>query len=202
MNDVKNVLSVRRYKAGYEIRMEDVLTHFEDKPRDHSMVIKRAYTSDGQFLGDPKRAYRLCNKYGIRKFEKVDPTHCICSIGFNPEQQKWYGWSHRAIYGFGIGSEVKRGSCGYRTPSLCKLAQSFKEGKSGPRIRIDKDKKLVAVSFPYYKEIGVRENGSLIFSEEVFWDDEVYFYPGRGEWKAETLDDAKEMAKDLARGVS
>ena len=27
-------------------------------------------------------------------------------VGFSPKEQKWYGWSHRAIYGFGIGSEV------------------------------------------------------------------------------------------------
>src|SRR5690606_8505321 len=34
-------------------------------------------------------------------------------IGFNPKEQKWYGWSHRAVYGFGIGSECKQGHSGY-----------------------------------------------------------------------------------------
>ena len=26
-----------------------------------------------------------------------------------PAQNKWYGWSHRALYGFGIGDEVHEG---------------------------------------------------------------------------------------------
>jgi hypothetical protein len=30
-------------------------------------------------------------------------------IGFSPKYQKWYGWSHRAIYGFGIGDIVEEG---------------------------------------------------------------------------------------------
>ncbi len=28
------------------------------------------------------------------------------NIGFNPVEQKWYGWSHRAIVGFGIGDKL------------------------------------------------------------------------------------------------
>ena len=39
--------------------------------------------------------------------------HKVADIGFSPKEQKWYGWSHRAIYGFGIGSEIKEGDCGY-----------------------------------------------------------------------------------------
>ena len=34
-------------------------------------------------------------------------------VGFSPKEQKWYGWSHRAIYGFGIGSTCKKGDCHY-----------------------------------------------------------------------------------------
>ena len=29
----------------------------------------------------------------------------VAQIGFNPKQKKWYGWSHRAIGGFGIGDK-------------------------------------------------------------------------------------------------
>lgn len=31
------------------------------------------------------------------------------SIAFSPKSQKWYGWSHRAIYGFKIGDVVEYG---------------------------------------------------------------------------------------------
>lgn len=41
--------------------------------------------------------------------EKADPSHQVHSIGFQEAEGKWYGWSHRAIYGFGVGYTVKKG---------------------------------------------------------------------------------------------
>lgn len=38
-----------------------------------------------------------------------DPNPHRGSIGFSEKEQKWYGWSHRAMYGFGIGDTVKAG---------------------------------------------------------------------------------------------
>ena len=35
------------------------------------------------------------------------------SLGFSTKNQKYYGWSHRAIYGFKIGDKVKIGDSGY-----------------------------------------------------------------------------------------
>jgi len=40
-----------------------------------------------------------------------DLTH---GIGFSPKDDKWYGWSHRAIFGFKVGSTCKKGDCHYR----------------------------------------------------------------------------------------
>ena len=34
-------------------------------------------------------------------------------VGFSPKDRKWYGWSHRAIFGFGIGSTCKKGDIHY-----------------------------------------------------------------------------------------
>ena len=34
-------------------------------------------------------------------------------VGFSPKEGKWYGWSHRAIYGFKVGSNCKKGDCHY-----------------------------------------------------------------------------------------
>ena len=48
----------------------------------------------------------LTEKKGITKFEKTKPSDSICSIGFNEKENKWYGWSHRAICGFGIGDKL------------------------------------------------------------------------------------------------
>ena len=45
-------------------------------------------------------------KFKISKFEKTDPKHCVCSIGYSESNDKWYGYSHRAICGFGIGNKL------------------------------------------------------------------------------------------------
>lgn len=45
----------------------------------------------------------LARRFGITVREKAEPDHQVCSIGWSPSKKKWYGWSHRAIYGFGVG---------------------------------------------------------------------------------------------------
>lgn len=103
----KKVLSVRRYKAGYEVRTELV----EGKDFEcEDFEIKSAYTMGDQYIGDPKTAHQICTKLGIKP-EKSKESHSVCSIGFCEEKQEWFGWSHRAIHGFGVGSEVAEGDC-------------------------------------------------------------------------------------------
>lgn len=34
-------------------------------------------------------------------------------LGFSESEQKWYGWSHRARYGWGIGDTYKKGDSGF-----------------------------------------------------------------------------------------
>lgn len=93
------IISVRRYKVGYEIRTEKV-SYPEDE-----ITMKSAYTSNGDYIGSSKWAHRLMVKRGIKP-EKANPNHNVCSIGFSEHRQKWYGWSHRAICGFGVGDIV------------------------------------------------------------------------------------------------
>lgn len=38
--------------------------------------------------------------------ELIDDEHSVCSIGWCEKDQKYYGWSHRAIFGFGIGDKI------------------------------------------------------------------------------------------------
>ncbi len=98
----KKVLKTRNYKAGYVVRTE-LIDGEEFGCPDFEM--KSAYTPTGDYIGNSKWGYRLCKKRGIRP-EKARPDHNVCSIGFCEEKQKWYGWSHRAIYGFGVGDKV------------------------------------------------------------------------------------------------
>ena len=103
----KQVLSRRNYKAGYVI-VKGIMDGNEFGCEDYEMA--HAETPSGDYLGGPEWGYRLCKKYGIKP-EKSNPEYSICSIGFCEKEQKWYGWSHRAIYGFGIGDVVKEGDC-------------------------------------------------------------------------------------------
>ena len=126
----KVVLATRKYKVGYEVREELCRTDFtggeiinqgdaevgelEDlieyitTPQD--VIVKSAYTPTGDYIGNKRNAHFLITKRGIKP-EKANPSHNVCSIGFCEAEQKWYGWSHRAIFGFGVGSEVKEGDC-------------------------------------------------------------------------------------------
>jgi hypothetical protein len=100
---IKKTLSVRKFKAGYELRHVIVdCTEFgcPDFETTH------AHTPDGAYIGDSKMAYRLCVTRGLTQLQKAHKDHCICSIGFNEAEQKWHGWSHRCIFGFGIGDKI------------------------------------------------------------------------------------------------
>jgi hypothetical protein len=52
---------------------------------------------------------KLVAKYGITELAYPSPTSTIRHMGYSPSRKQWYGWSHRAVAGFGIGSRVKSG---------------------------------------------------------------------------------------------
>lgn len=179
---------VRRYKAGYEIR-EEVWKLDENDPEPTTM--RAAYTPSGDYIGNSKSAHRLVVLRGIKP-EKSNPEHCVCSIGFCEKEQKWYGWSHRAIYGFGIGSTVKKGDCAY----VPKTPQELYDEITA------KDEDGWQCTSP--DEVEIVDNGVKIITGH-FDDGTPTFYNiecGKGEWTAKTLEDAKIMAIDFANGVS
>jgi hypothetical protein len=45
--------------------------------------------------------------------KKHDIKEIETGLGFSEKEQKWYGWSHRAIYGFGVGTKIKKGDVVY-----------------------------------------------------------------------------------------
>lgn len=126
-------------------------------------------------------------------------------VGFSPKDNKWYGWSHRAIYGFEIGSECKQGDCHY-------VGSTLKEQQEDAiRFWQDDCHKYVICNGV------VKEGDDSYFDIEWEYDDSVknkslhntisgtkhYITPlGRGEWTAKTMEDAKQMAVDFNQGVS
>ncbi len=141
-------------------------------------------------------------KHLLRRDITEQVTH---GTGFNPVEQKWYGWSHRAIYGFGVGSTCKKGNIHYHPANLVdfiedciqfwsdehhldvKAFPAMEEGASGARVEWCYDNKV--------KNESLRGtiDGSFMHAPEDW---------GRGEWTAETLEDAKLMAVDFMKGCS
>lgn len=121
--EVKKILKVVNYKAGYQVRTE-IIDGKQFGGEDFEM--KSAYSVlDGGYIGNQKDAHRICKKRGIKP-ERSNPSHNVCSIGFNEAEQKWYGWSHRAMYGFGVGSKVEKGDCAFLPSSREEYIESLK----------------------------------------------------------------------------
>lgn len=95
------VVSVEQ-RDGFEIRMTT------DKQNGFVNAIPMAYMN-GLYVGDERFAKMLVDR-GIKP-ELRDGNQNVCSVGFCAAEQKWYGWSHRAIFGFGIGSVAAEGDC-------------------------------------------------------------------------------------------
>ena len=202
----KNTLSVRQSKKYKYFVVKELISGKEYGCDDFEM--DGAYNPEGLYLGDKKTALYLTKKKGITLFERVGENDNIASIGFNSIEQKWYGWSHRAINGFGIGSEVKKGDCAYMPPNeedFIEDAKQFWSGTGHEDIQAkiveewnDEMIRGVYVSWVYSAECSNKSiHGQIRGSFEPF--PKVY---GKGEWVAETLEDAKQMAKNFAGDVS
>jgi hypothetical protein len=159
------------------------------------------------FVGLEKDISWLVENGITEQIQSASTDGNVVQIGFNPKEQKWYGWSHRAFFGFEIGSEVKKGDCGYVPTNMEDFLLCVEE--------FWKDESHTNVS----AIISTNEKG--VVGAQVTWEydpdhtpnkslhgtiGESFMYPpkqwGRGEWKAKTLEDAKQMAIDFAKSVS
>ena len=162
------------------------------------------YAIDGSYIGNKDDVRFLCIKKKIKP-ERAQPDHNVASIGFCEDEQKWYGWSHRAIYGFGIGSEVKKGMLAYRpsTPEeLFEEATALDE--RGYRRRKPEDVEIIEDGIRIRHEMCTpiwNEDVTIAISFEPAEPEYQIVKCGRGEWSAKTLEDAKIMAIDFAHAV-
>jgi hypothetical protein len=205
------VTSVRTYQAGYEIRTEQLTEDESGVPG--GMEMKSAYTPEGHYIGSSKRAYHLIVKRGIKP-EPQEPANPssnggrgrTCSIGFCEREQKWYGWSHRAIYGFGIGDTVQEGDCAYVPANMMDFIRASvtfwkTEHHIGLCVEQDVEQDGIRGMQLRWEYDGTVPNQALrgtISSVFIAYPDEF----GQGEWTAETLEDAKQMACDFAESVA
>ena len=181
-----------------KMTLDKCLINLVNEQQHHVMV----YHND-EYVGDLRWAYDLI-KRGI-----YDPKPLgkggTCCYGKSDLDGKWYGWSHRAMYGFTVGSTVKKGDCAYFPKNEDDYMESMKlfwssedhldikvykeevEGKSGCRVEWTYSDKILNKD--------LRNQINSVFNE----------FPseyGKGEWFAQTENDAMQMARDFARGVS
>lgn len=123
------------------------------------------------------------------------------NIGFNAAENKWYGWSHRAIGGFTIGSEVKKGDLAYCAANKDDFLEDmvrFWSDDNKINVTGEHRKDGVQVTWQYddkvpNKDLRGQNSGHFAYYPEQY---------GRGEWVAETIEDAKAMAIDFSNNVS
>jgi len=207
------VLGVRRYKAGYEIRTEGIPA--EESASGTPMTMKSAFVSDtGEYIGSSKWARKLMHVMGIVPEVRQKPNDMEanggrgfpCSIGFCEEEQKWYGWSHRAIFGFGLRHTVRIGDAGYVADNKHSFAEhclqfwkSDKHLEQWAEYDIEEDGVLgIYVYWKYTDDVPNQELrgeiGGIFEPYPKKW--------GKGEWTAMTLGDCRQMACDFAEAVN
>ncbi|MEM6493024.1 MAG: hypothetical protein AAF650_01470 [Pseudomonadota bacterium] len=187
---------------------------------DSSLKHTYAINRKGDYIGNSETAKWLCDQRGIAP-ELISPSHSVCSIGFCDEEQKWYGWSHRAIFGFGIGSIVSKGDCAYvpdNPEELIEEHANWLDGRNAEHRRAEcqilPDRTGIRIlhsplMIDVVKSAGDLEDalsGEEIETEEVdlFGGDAAISVKkcGRGKWEAKTLADARQMAIDFAESVA
>lgn len=161
---------------------------------------------DNSYIGTVEFAERL-EQRGIAP--QAIPGNQVASIGFCAEENKWYGWSHRAIYGFGIGSSVKKGDLSYAPKNWDDFTETMvqfwsddgHENVQSERCYSDDGQEVVKISWTYAADKKLIPNTSLhgTTSSVICYPPEQW---GRGEWTAETIEDAKQMAVDFANNVA
>lgn len=183
---------------------------------DHRCIPTAAYTQEGYYVGDKQQAEFLVRK-GITSQVQPRGDGTPCSIGFCPADLKWYGWSHRAIYGFGIGSSVKQGDCAFSPSSKEEIEASMLEfwDLTDPYAWRECEDETVVCKNRLFRSVQTRQEGVLgwlVAYDTIFIGADRHpvrtqFTPypkkwGKGAWVAKTIEDAKQMAIDFSKGVS
>lgn len=167
-------------KDFFDIRIELWKSYINDS----GTYMISAYSKDDYYIGDPSEIARLYEEYGIcEDLSTYNKDNKCISVGYSPKNNKYYGWSHRAIRGFSIGSEVRKGQNGYKPRTIEEMSETcgcLGEDNKCTDYYLDRDSEYDIV---YCSE------GNCPYSL------------GRGEWKAESLADAKEMAMNFAYDV-
>ena len=164
----------------------------------------------GTYIGDREEAEFLYSK-GITE-------HVSHGTGFNPSKQRWYGWSHRAFAGFGVGDSCRLGDCAFEPANKEDIEACMLEfwDLSDPYAWRECENETVVCKNRLFRSVETRQDGVLgwlVAFDTVFigapsrYSIHTYFTPypkvwGKGAYTVRSLKEAKQMAIDFAKGVS
>ena len=181
-----------------------------------TVTLEVAYTKEGYYVGDKQQAEFLIRK-GITSQVQPRGDGTTCVVGFCPDELKWYGWSHRAIYGFGLGSHVQQGDCAFSPSCPAEIEAALLEfwDLVDPYAWRECEDETVVCKNRLFRSCQTRQDGVLgwlVAYDTIFIGADRHSvntdftpYPkqwGKGAWTAKTVEDAKQMAIDFAEGVS
>jgi len=135
---------IKEIKAKFECRLESIKLNESDEPT----IMTSFYNKDGKYIGNKDNMDVLVIKRGIIP-ETYDECN-VCSVGKSLKDGKWYGWSHRAIYGFKIGDTVKKGDCCASSGWTEEYLKTHKDERMlhvGFEAKTDEDCKKMAIAF-------------------------------------------------------
>jgi hypothetical protein len=179
----------------YDIRTEHIW--FDGSGRDEPVVMRVGYNKQGKYIGEEAFTRRLVDDLGIIP-DVANPGDTVCSIGFCPKEQAWYGWSHRGRASFKVGSVVRPGDCAYTPDTLDSWIQDVVRWHTSD---VDNRSKS-SITFQWSAEdqtLTVCDSSTSNKCQVVKFDPKNL---GEGEWQAETLDDARHMARRYAAAVA
>ncbi len=179
-------------------------------------LVRVAYVAPSDIEGDDWKVYKstfdgsYITRIGMEdsiKFlaDKEITEQLTHGVGYSPKNKKWYGWSHRAVHGFEMGSICKKGDIHYIGANMADLREDairFWQGENRADVRcegvIEKDgKSYFDIKWDYKKSVPNEELRGAIGGRLHYIK-----APGRGEWTAVSMTDARQMAVDFNENVS
>ena len=132
-------------------------------PKTNRMKTSRKIKYEKTNIPQEKRTFKNLPRYSdgkpkvrfqdwlLIKQEKISSSHEVSSFGKSEADGKWYGWSHRAVHGFGIGDEIKGKNLAKKViyPKLPNGDYDWDNGEYEPDfvIKTDKQAREAAITF-------------------------------------------------------
>lgn len=116
---------------------------------DAAVVMLEIRTMDDKYVGTLESTQHLFQKGILPETDFRDNN--VVSIGKSFKDGKWYGWSHRAIYGFQVGDKVEEGditaSSGWTDEYLNEHPEKNLSLPVGFEAKTEEDAKRMAIAF-------------------------------------------------------